>query len=133
MRIYQAAQHLGVKSTDLLELLRANGVDVKSPASTLDDATLQLAEKLIRNGATVPAEPTPAKIVAPVVAEPVPIPSPKAGKVNTLPRSQAKGKAEAAEPIPANLEIEPAVEIAIPETVPEPIPEPLAQILAMLR
>jgi translation initiation factor IF-2 len=134
LRIYQAAQHLGVTSKDLLDLLKAQGVDVKSPSSTVDESTFLMAEQLLNAAAAAPPEP-----VRPKVAEPAPIPT-KAGKVGSIPPGQksAKGKADSAETLPAapgetsEDEAEATEPSAVPETpvevrtddVPPPAEEP---------
>jgi translation initiation factor IF-2 len=87
LRIYQAAQHLGVTSKDLLDLLKDQGVDVKSPSSTVDEDTFLMAERLLNAAAAAP----PPEPVKPKPVEPAPIPT-KAGRVGAIPAGQKAGK-----------------------------------------
>jgi len=139
LRIYQAAQHLGVTSKDLLDLLKDQGVDVKSPSSTVDDATFLMAERLLDAAAAAP--PPPAEPARSKPAEPAPIPT-KAGRVGSIPAAQkGKGKGDAdehpsmgsatavAEPELTSPETEvqveeaPEPELAAPPSPPEAPPE----------
>jgi translation initiation factor IF-2 len=131
LRIYQAAQHLGVTSKDLLDLLKEQGVDVKSPSSTVDEETFLMAERLLNAAAAAPPAPPP-EPVRTKAAEPAPIPT-KAGRVGSIPVAKGgKGKeadeqqaalptdeAPATEPEATPSPIEPELETIV-ETAPEP-------------
>jgi len=128
LRIYQAAQHLGVTSKDLLDLLKEQGVDVKSPSSTVDESAFFMAERLLNAAASAPPVTTlePARTKA---AEPAPIPT-KAGRVGSIPvQKGGKGKeadeSSAAQPAAESLEteVEPEAPSSVPELVEEAAPE----------
>ncbi|HVJ79613.1 MAG TPA: translation initiation factor IF-2, partial [Planctomycetia bacterium] len=114
MRIYQVAQQWGVGSKDLVDLLKANGVDVKGPASVLDDATMTLVGRLLSQGAAEAAAPPVAEEIA-EPAEPAPIPT-KGGKVTAIQAVKTAGKTKGGEPAveSAPLPAEPVVEVAAP-------------------
>ncbi|MGI6086915.1 MAG: translation initiation factor IF-2 [Kiritimatiellia bacterium] len=68
MRVFELARELNVTSKELLERLRADGVEAKSHMSAIAD---EVAEKLRAAKAKKPAAPVPPKASAPSPVEPV--------------------------------------------------------------
>src|SRR5687768_7067036 len=93
-RVYEIAKEKGVSSKDLLDALRAGGVDVKAAASTVDeaDAVRALAGAGSGNGQPQAAGAAPAAEPAPKQAAP-----PKAAP-NASPKAQPKAAPKAAKP-----------------------------------
>jgi translation initiation factor IF-2 len=76
-RVHQIAKERGLASKDVLERLRAAGVDVKAASSNVDEA---VALKVLGNGASAPAQTADGKTAAPPepkqVTSPAPAPTP---------------------------------------------------------
>ncbi|MGF1582656.1 MAG: translation initiation factor IF-2 [Gemmataceae bacterium] len=111
VRVYALARELNMDSKDLLELCRANGLDLKNQLSSVDPDQRDMIEDLVKKGSSAP---TPAKSVAPAPSAPV-IP-PVAGKVNKMRdlggRRPTKGR--------------PAADDDLPDTKPSPPTPPPA-------
>jgi translation initiation factor IF-2 len=119
VRVHEAAKKLGISSKELLEKLKAAGVEVKTASSSVDEAVIAQ----LNGGAApaAPAAPKPAepKAQAPAKAEP-PAPKPAA------PAPKAAAPAPKAEPAPKAAAPAPKAEPAPapPAPKPEPTPEP---------
>ena len=65
-RIYELAKDYGVSSKDVMGVLEAHKVEFKNHTSTVNEATKELVEKLLRPGKGGKAKAAPAAPVAPV-------------------------------------------------------------------
>ncbi len=92
-RVYEIAKEKGVSSKDLLEALRAAGVDVKAAASTVDEAD---AARVLPAGAGSGNGQPPAAEAAPKQAQPPSRRSPKQAQ----PPKQAQAPKQAQPPKP---------------------------------
>jgi translation initiation factor IF-2 len=153
LRLYQLARELNVDSKDLIDMLKAHGVDVRNHMSTIDQETFQLAQdiaagKVPRVPRSAPAAAAPAAApkaapAAPSAAAPAQIPSPKNRRLTEIPKGkpgknaetptiEAQAEAAVEEEMEVQIEVEaPAAEPEPPALEePEPAPAPEEVVVA---
>ncbi len=81
VRVYEVAKELGVPAKDIIERLKALGVDVKSHSSSIDDSVVAQ----LKGGAAQKAEPASESKPAKAAAKP---PAPKAEPVQKAPAAE---------------------------------------------
>jgi translation initiation factor IF-2 len=112
VRVHEAAKKLGISSKELLEKLKAAGVEVKTASSSVDEAVIAQL-----NGGSAPASPAPAAQApatpAPAKAAP---PAPKA----EAPAAKAPAPAAPAAPAPAPKAEAPPAPAPAPKAEPKP-------------
>jgi translation initiation factor IF-2 len=106
-RVHEIAKEHGLSSKELLEKLKAAGIEAKAAASSVDEASALKAlegggSSASPNGAPAPAAAPPAAKPAPAAERPARAPSPAAKSQAPAPSAQAPaGGAQAAQPAPA--------------------------------
>ncbi|MFA5257727.1 MAG: translation initiation factor IF-2 N-terminal domain-containing protein, partial [Opitutales bacterium] len=91
VRIYQLSKEIGVDNSELIQILRARGHDVKSASSTVDNISADSLRDEYAEASRKKLQPAPQEKAEPAVAAPIEVPAPRIAAPRPapeLPRAQ---------------------------------------------